>query len=58
MSHAKIQGTTARCDILDVEIKEVLIPNPNVKVRVDGWVNAGYTKLHVFNMTSYEKVTY
>ena len=44
---------------IKLEIIEVpAIPNPNDKVHVKGWVNAGYTKLHVFNLTRFRKVVY
>ncbi len=42
-----------------LEVVEVpAIPNPNAEVHVEGWVNAGYTKLHVFNLTRFRKVVY
>jgi len=42
-----------------VELLEVpAIPNPNSSVHVPGWVNAGYTKLHIFNLTQYTKIVY
>ena len=42
-----------------VELIEVpAIPNPNAKVHVPGWINAGYTKLHIFNLTQYTKIVY
>tara|TARA_B100000780_G_scaffold125182_1_gene87820 strand:- start:240 stop:1466 length:1227 start_codon:yes stop_codon:yes gene_type:complete len=42
-----------------INILEVpAIPNPNSKVHVPGWVNAGYTKLHIFNLVQYHKVVY
>lgn len=34
------------------------IANPNADVHVEGWVNSGYTKLHVFGLTDYDKVVY
>ncbi|KAF0701185.1 Aste57867_8336 [Aphanomyces stellatus] len=34
------------------------LPNPNVEVHVPGWVNSGYTKLHVFNLVEFAKVFY
>eukprot|EP00750_Incisomonas_marina_P019116 INCI3221.3.p1 GENE.INCI3221.3~~INCI3221.3.p1 ORF type:complete len:246 (-),score=36.49 INCI3221.3:259-996(-) len=34
------------------------IPNPNADVHVEGWVNSGYTKLHVWNLVQFEKVVY
>lgn len=34
------------------------IPNPNTSVHVDGWVNAGYTKLQLWGLTQFKKVVY
>ena len=34
------------------------IANPNSDVHVEGWVNSGYTKLHIWDMTEYDKVVY
>jgi glycogenin glucosyltransferase len=34
------------------------IPNPNSNVHVEGWVNSGYTKLHIWNLTQYDKLLY
>jgi len=35
------------------------IPNPHAKVaHVEGWVNSGFTKLHVWNLTHFDKVVY
>ena len=34
------------------------IANPNASVHVEGWVNSGYTKLHVWRLTQFSKVVY
>ena len=34
------------------------IPNPNTNVHVEGWVNSGYTKLHIFNLVQYDRIIY
>ena len=35
------------------------IANPNAKEsHVEGWVNSGYTKLHIWNLVDYDKVVY
>ncbi|KAH9195776.1 hypothetical protein AeNC1_002239 [Aphanomyces euteiches] len=34
------------------------LPNPNVHVHVPGWINSGYTKLHVFNLVEFSTVFY
>lgn len=34
------------------------IENPNEHVHVEGWVNSGYTKLHIFGLTAYSKLVY
>lgn len=42
-------------------IKPVLveaIANPNLEVHVPGWVNSGYTKLHIWNLIDFDKVVY
>ena len=58
-SRDKLTGMKAMASSFTVELLEVsAIPNPNSKVHVPGWVNAGYTKLHIFNMTQYTKVVY
>ena len=55
----KLLAKLAPCAALHVEILDVpAIANPNAAVHVQGWINAGYTKLHIFNMTSFEKVVY
>jgi alpha-N-acetylglucosamine transferase len=28
------------------------------KIHVDGWINSGYTKLHIFGMEEYDKIVY
>ena len=41
-----------------VEIVEP-IANPNAKKsHVEGWINSGYTKLHIWNLIDYDKVVY
>ena len=39
-------------------LKVDAIPNPNQKVHIKGWVNAGYTKLHIWNLMEYDKIVY
>jgi len=34
------------------------IGNPNTNSHVPGWVNSGYTKLHIWNLTEFDKVVY
>lgn len=35
------------------------IPNPDVdKSHVEGWVNSGYTKLHIWSLVEFEKIVY
>ena len=58
-ARAKLLAAWSASDALSVETKIVpAIPNPNAAVHVEGWVNAGYTKLHVFNLTAFRKVVY
>jgi alpha-N-acetylglucosamine transferase len=41
-----------------VTVMEVTpIENPNQSVHVEGWINSGYTKLHIWNL-DYESVVY
>jgi glycogenin glucosyltransferase len=55
LSSMKAMGSSGKL----VEIIEVpAIPNPNAKVHVEGWINAGYTKLHIFNLTQFSKIVY
>ena len=37
-------------------LKVSAIANPNAEVHMPGWVNSGYTKLHIWNLVDYEKV--
>ena len=39
-------------------LKVSAIANPNAEVHMPGWVNSGYTKLHIWNLVDYEKVVY
>ena len=35
------------------------IANPHAeKVHVEGWVNSGFTKLHLWNLTQFSRVVY
>lgn len=34
------------------------IPNPTAEVHVPGWINAGYTKLHIWSLISYDVLVY
>jgi len=34
------------------------IGNPNTNSHAPGWVNSGYTKLHIWNLTEFDKVVY
>ena len=55
LSSMKVMGASSPL----VELLEVsAIPNPNEKVHVPGWINAGYTKLHIFNLIQFSKIVY
>ena len=44
---------------LDVSVRIVEpIPNPNASSHVEGWINSGYTKLHVWNLIEFKKIVY
>eukprot|EP00939_MAST-03C_sp_MAST-3C-sp1_P000798 g798.t1 len=34
------------------------IPNPSATSHVEGWINSGYTKLHIWNFVEYSKIVY
>ena len=44
--------------ILIIRYQVEPIANPNENVAVEGWINAGYTKLHIWNLVEYETVVY
>ena len=41
-----------------VTVKPIENPSASKDVHVKGWINAGYTKLHIWNLQSYQKVVY
>lgn len=44
---------------MSILVKKVeAIPNPSKKVHISGWVNSGYTKLHIWNLIEYDKIVY
>jgi glycogenin len=44
---------------MSILVKKVeAIPNPSEKVHISGWVNSGYTKLHIWNLIEYDKIVY